>query len=216
MSREVRNLTLFTSAFLIGTMVLLALLFSLISPIWCDVPGINFLTCMLGRDENRDYRPELILEETPEVSEENTNQEEQPEPEPTVMLYDDIEDAASDDPLFTAFLNELKRAVEEKDYQTIEGLIAEPFNIAPYGGEYSTLSKVDAIKRLSTDLEGLNLLVDISNEGRIVAQELYVTPREASFALICYGWPEGSFSILGLTQVEDTFLWSDTINFPRQ
>jgi hypothetical protein len=216
-----RQLALLVTATLLLIMVLVTLVVGLISPFWCDVTGVNYLTCSLKTisspaSSNR-YVNEFPLETTtPEQVTESADQ--QQEAEPTVMVYQDLEAAAEDDPALTEFLNTLKTAVETKDHDTISTLISDPFNVGPYGSSYAVMNHDEAIAWLTTSLDEINepIILDITNDSRTKAQQLGVTPREASFALVAYGWPFESISILGVRQTPEGYVWTDLIYFVNE
>ncbi len=214
---ESRKLIIISLVALFLAVGVITFLIGIIEPFWCDKPGVSFFTCYFQRKSysgqaqsgslDRAALPQDSLLQTPEIPILT------PETPPTLMAYESIEEAAAEDPSLADFLAKLKAAVEEKDFGSIENLIAVPFNIAPYGTSYATLSKEEAMERLRNELEDLNVILDITDEGRSIAHELYATPREASFALVSYGWPEDSISILGIKRTETGYAWSDLILF---
>lgn len=216
MSPYERRLILYMVAFSFGAVVLFAFVIGFfISPFWCDVRGVNFVTCFGDRSnytrQQAEYyanQPQSESEAMPGETPESNNR---PQPQPTAQLYENLEAAATKDPQLVEFLETFKTAVETKDYQTIEGLITDPFNVGPYGSSYATLDKEQAMEKLKEILADEHILVVTTNEGRDIAQALSATPRDASFALIAYGVPHDSYSILGISQTDQGYFWSDLI-----
>ncbi len=189
-----------------------------VDPILCDVPFVSFFTCpgdSESSDDGRSVAPELPDEEAEDMVDQGTP----PTPVPTEYVpttsveYEDVEKAIRGDPVLEQFVQNLKAAIESADFETLEGMISEPFNVGPYGSHYDFLNKQEAIARLQAELEGLTITVDLSNEGRRVARDEYATPREANYALLSYGWPKDSVSIIGIKRSGEGYLWADLLLF---
>lgn len=188
--------------------VLLAFIAGLFSPFWCDTPLLNLVTCTRGISKKEGDSRALELPEEQEQDSGIVPGETQAVVIPTPE-YGDLEEARSLDPALDAFVNALKSALEGKDFETLGTLMGETVNIGPWASHYSDFTRVEAIDILTISLEATSVTLDISNQGMRVAQEYYVTPREAEFALLSTGWPERS--ILGITKIGDQYFWTDLV-----
>lgn len=221
-SQMKRQLVILYILFVLSVLIFLTWIVGMFAPFWCDVYGINLFTCFLNRKGFTDIQSGAFISQ--DQSQEMDMPSEQaegsvtntPEPPPTLDVYEDLEQAAADDPQLTEFLGTLKTAIETRDYETIETMISDPFNASVFGTEFNPLNKEEAMERISDDLDSLGgVIVDTTNEGRRVAHELYATPRESTFALVVYGWPHDSYSIMGLRRSDEGgYVWTDLIQLP--
>lgn len=208
MSEEAKKLVLLGGCAVVLLVVLVVFVVGLINPFWCDIPVINIVSCVTGKARNEESqvseREQEVLEPTEAILTEET-----PVPVIPTVPYQDLEQARVEDPALELFVQSLKKALEEADFVTLETLVSEPFNIGGSASEYNELTRADVIAILKNDIQAGQISVDITNEGRKVAQEAYVTPREGTFALLSTGWPEKS--ILGVTKIGNTYFWTDLV-----
>jgi len=212
MLSQERSLTLFIAAFVMGVLLVAVFIIGLFSPFWCDVKVINVITCITEMEVSVDKQPAQLTEQAKEEGAQPVSEPTEYEPTTTVE-FEDVEQAMIDDPILEQFVLSLKVAIEEADYQALGDMITEPFNMGPHGASYANLAKLQAIEFLKEEMKGLSITVDISNEGRKIAREEYVTPSEAAFALLSFGWPDETVSILGIKRVGENYLWSDLVLF---
>lgn len=208
MSEETKKLVLLGGAAIFLLVVVVVFVVGLINPFWCDIPVINIVSCVTGIAENRESQVSESVQEVLEPTDAILTEETPVQVIPTPP-YQDLEQARSSDPVLEAYVQSLKKALEEADFATLETLVSETFNIGGYASEYNELTRADVIAILKNEIQTGQISVDISNEGRKVAQEAYVTPREGTFALLSKGWPEKS--ILGVTKIGDTYFWTDLV-----
>jgi len=214
MSQE-KSLAIYVAVFLLSIFIGVVFFVGLFNPFWCDVPVVGLFTCLTeGKTEVEKPMKEKGQGES-EVPTQGIQQEVySTEVIPTPLIeYKDLEREMDDEPDLKQFIQTLKKAIESADFQTLEGLVSDPFHMGPYGGEYADLSRLEAIEHLRELMGELKVTIDVTNEGRSLARERYVTPRGANFALLSYGWPKGSVSLLGVKKIGEVYFWTDLVLF---
>lgn len=210
MSQETRTLILLVAALVVLLFVVVVLFIGLFSPFWCDIPVVNFISCTTGKAEIEEPQVSIQEQKKPTQTIEVVVQEtETPIEIVPTPPYEDLEKAREEDPTLELFVQSLKKAIEEADFVTLETLVSETFNIGGYASEYNELSRNEFIEILKNEIAPGKITVDLTNEGRRVAQEAYVTPREGKFALLSTGWPEKA--ILGITRIGEEYFWTDLV-----
>lgn len=86
-------------------------------------------------------------------------------------------------------VEQLKAALEGKDYEALAALMTDPFSVAFYGSETLALSKEQAVEQLRTNLLGPGLVfVDLSVDARSLLPESFIATANLTHMVFSTGW----------------------------
>lgn len=112
-------------------------------------------------------------------------------------------------------VEQLKVALEGKDYDALAALMTDPFSVAFYGSETLALSKEEAAEQLRTNLLGPGLVfVDLSVDARRLLPESFIATADWTHMVFSAGWgPDRSDDalLLFVTDAAGRARWSGMI-----
>lgn len=194
------------------TIIVVVIILLIVGGVWiviqygCKIPIVKRLF---------DCPTEVVLNEEPEPTPEPSST-----PAPTAtskpeyaieeeMKYLDVEEAKTQDPALEAFLQDLKRALEEADFEILETMISDPFLVGRYQTSFVFYGREEAIENLKTWVQPGQIRMDISNIGRDTAEGLDAKLLEGKYFILSEGWP--GRSLLGIAVTDGKYFWSELI-----